>query len=375
MVFGVKEMPSEFFSPETTYAFFSHTIKGQAYNMPMLKKMMSLGCNLIDYERVANESGQRLLFFGRYAGLAGMIDSLWALGKRLSWEGIANPFSQIRQTYQYNTLEEAKQAVAEAGKKIAHDGLDGALLPLVCGFAGYGHVSMGAQEIFDLLPFEKIAPEDIRRVFNDPSKTKHTLYKVVFEEKHLVEPVSPDTGFVLQDYYDHPEKFRSRFESYLPLMILFINAIYWTEAYPRLVTKAGLKRLFESESKPRLRVIGDITCDIEGAVECTLRITRPDNPIFVYDPFKENATDGHEGNGVVVMAVDNLPCELPHDASVDFGNNLLRFVPDIASADFSIDFESVRLPDPIKKSVILHRGDLTPPYQYMKQFLRSGDNE
>ena len=368
VVFGVKEMPVDFFRSGKTYVFFSHTIKGQDYNMPMLKKMMALGCNLIEYEKVADEKG-RLLFFGRYAGLAGMMDTLWALGQRLRWEGTENPFSSLRMTHEYPSLEDVKRAVTAAGQRIVSDGLDASLLPVVCGFAGYGHVSRGAQEIFDLLPVTEIPPKSLSDINALPGDSRRTLYKVVFKEKHLVEPVSPDTEFHLQDYYDHPEKYRSVFGQYTSSLTLFINAIYWTPSYPRLITKTALKRLFENNPKPHLRVIGDITCDIGGAVEFTVKATRPDNPIFVYDPISGQTNDGHEGRGVVVMSVDNLPCELPRASSLVFGNVLSRFIPEIAAADFSVSYDNLKLSPPIKNSVILHRGELTPPFQYMKQFI------
>ncbi|MDY7041954.1 MAG: hypothetical protein SVX38_13945, partial [Chloroflexota bacterium] len=119
VIFAVKEIPDYFFEPGKTYVFFSHTVKGQQYNMPMLRKMLSLGCTLIDYEKVTDERGRRLIFFGRHAGLAGMIDALWTLGQRLNWEGIANPFTEILQTYRYESLAEAQQAVTRAGEAIA----------------------------------------------------------------------------------------------------------------------------------------------------------------------------------------------------------------------------------------------------------------
>lgn len=369
VVFGVKEMPPSFFEREKAYAFFSHTIKGQKHNISMLKQMMSMNCHLIDYEKVVDEKGRRLLFFGRYAGLAGMIDSLWALGKRLDWAGIPNPFSSIRRTFEYATLEEAKQAVASVGQRIKRGGLTPSLLPFICGFVGYGHVSGGAQEIFNLLPHQKIPPEDITRIFHSPGSAKNPLYKVVFEEKHLVEPVSQGSQFELQDYYDHPEKYRSVFETYLPYVTLLINAILWTPRYPRFVTKEGLKKLFENNKSPRLRVIGDISCDIDGTIECTLRTTQPDNPVFVYDPLKDRATDGYEGTGVVVLAVDNLPCELPRASSIHFGRTLMEYVPDIATADFSTAFARCGLPPQIKAGVILYGGQLTPQYEYMEKYL------
>ncbi len=112
VIFAVKEMPLDFFEPGKTYAFFAHVIKGQPYNMPMLQRMLDLGCNLIDYEKVSDEKGRRLIFFGRHAGIAGMIETLWPLGQRLDWEGIPTPFSQLRHTYEYKDLVEAKEAVS-----------------------------------------------------------------------------------------------------------------------------------------------------------------------------------------------------------------------------------------------------------------------
>jgi len=369
VIFGIKEMPVSFFEPGKAYAFFSHTIKGQKYNMPMLKRLMSLGCHLIDYEKIVDENGQRLLFFGRYAGLAGMIDSLWAFGKRLDREGIVNPFSSIRQTFQYNSLEEAKEAVTAVGEKIKKNGLPLSLTPLVCGFAGYGHVSRGAQEIFDLLPHKEITAGELIPLFKKGETPGNHLYKVVFKEEDMVDPVSRESNFELQDYYDHPEKYKSNFGVYLPYMTLLINAIFWTPRYPRLVTKKSLKNLFEREQTPRLRVIGDITCDIEGSIECTVRATQPDNPVFVYNPLENQAIDGYQGTGVVVLAVDNLPCELPRSSSTNFGNTLAKLVSEIVRADFSTDFARCGLPSGIKKSVILYNGKLTPQYKYLKKCL------
>jgi len=369
VIFGVKEMPASFFEPGKVYAFFSHTIKGQKYNMPMLKRLMSLGCHLIDYEKIVDENGRRLLFFGRYAGLAGMIDSLWALGKRLDWEGISNPFSPVQQTFQYHSLEEAKESVAAVGERIKGKGLPLSLTPLVCGFAGYGHVSRGAQEIFDLLPHKEITPAELTSLFKKEKISRDHLYKVVFKEEDIADPVSQESIFSLQDYYDHPEKYKSKFEAYLPYITLLINAIFWTPRYPRLITKKGLKNLFEKEQIPHLRLIGDITCDIEGAIECTVHATQPDNPVFTYNPLEDRAIDGYKGTGVVILAVDNLPCELPRSSSVDFGNTLAKLVPDILGADFSTDFAHCELPPSIKNSVILYNGKLTPQYEYLKKYL------
>ncbi len=369
VVFGVKEMPLGFFQPHSTYIFFSHVIKGQDYNMPMLKRMLELGCQLIDYEKVVDERGRRLIFFGKHAGIAGMIDTLWALGQRLSWEKIPNPFKQIKIAHQYESLAKAKEEISEVGKKIKSDGLDKSLLPFICGIAGYGNVSHGVQEILDLLPIKEISPNEIFPLIKSAEYSKNHIYKVVFKEEHTVEPIFSADRFELQDYYDHPEKYRSKFETYIPHLSLFMNCIYWDKRYPKLVTKKYLKQLYAGKEKPRLRVIGDISCDIEGSVECNLKWTEPDKPIYVYDPFEDKAIDGYEGNGPVVLAVDNLPCEISKEASIYFSQVLKPFIPEIVKADFLVDFDHCILPPPIKNAVISYHGELTPNYRYLKNYL------
>ena len=369
IIFAVKEIPTDFFEPQKTYVFFSHTIKGQAFNMPMLKRILDLNCNLIDYERVVDAERRRLIFFGRYAGLSGMVDALWAFGRRLKWEGVENPFEDMRQAHHYESLAEAKAEIAKIGERISSNGLPSSLVPMICGFAGYGHVSKGAQEILDLLPTVEVVPKALGTIENS-GKAANTIYKVVFKEEHLVEPITPGAKFDLQEYYQNPARYRSKFATYMPYLSILVNAIYWEPRYPKLVTKAFLREMFKNKSQPRLRVIGDISCDIEGAIECTVRSTEPGKPVFVYDPITDEATDGYKGHGPVVMAVDNLPCEFPREASVEFSQELFPFVPAIVYANYSVPFEQFEVPEEIKRAVIVYQRQLTPEYSYMEKFLR-----
>ena len=368
VVFGVKEMPAESFDPGRTYVFFAHVIKGQPENMGMLQRLLDLDCQLIDYERVTDERGERLIFFGHHAGLAGMIDTLWALGQRLTGEGIANPFVELQQTYQYDDLAAAKAAVSAVGRRIAEEGLPESVTPLICGFAGYGNVFTGANEIFELLPVEEIEPHQVEDVARS-SDARHLVYKVVFKEKDTVEPRASGGEFDLQDYYDHPAKYRSKFSSYLPHLTILVNCVYWEEKYPRLVTKEDLRGLYGGSGQPRLRVIGDITCDIEGAIEATVKSTDPEDPLYVYDPFEDRAVDGVAGRGPVILAVDILPSELPREASTTFSSVLVDYVPAMAKADYSLDFEELDLPPEIKRALIVHQGELTPDYGYLENHL------
>jgi len=161
LILAVKEIPPDFFEPEKTYLFFSHTIKGQTQNMPILQRMMELKDTLIDYERIIDSHGRRLVFFGRFAGIAGMIDTLWIYGQRLAWEGVQTPFSHLNQALHYAHLDDVKRVMKRIATQIRRQGLPESITPLVIGIAGYGHVSAGAQEIIDLLPHQEIEPKKL----------------------------------------------------------------------------------------------------------------------------------------------------------------------------------------------------------------------
>lgn len=365
VVLAVKEIPINYFKQKQTYMFFSHTIKGQKYNMPMLRKMMELECNLIDYEKITDEKGRRLVFFGNFAGLAGMIDTLWAFGQKMKYEKIKTPFEEIKQMIHYTDLNEAKKHIGEIGKKIKKNGLPDSLVPLVIGIAGYGNVSKGVQEILDELPIEEISPNKLVKL--DTNFSNKTVYIVVFKEEDMVEPISINKNFDLQEYYTKPNLYQSIFHKYVGKITLLMNCIYWDKQYPRLVTKEFVKKNYEKINK--LQVIGDISVDINGAIEFTEKSTSPDKPVFVYHPIKGTVTDGFIGNGIVIMAVDNLPCELPKESSKAFSDSLIPFIPSIMKADFYCDYNVLELPKEIKKAVILHHGKLTPDYQYINKYL------
>ncbi len=368
VIFGVKEIPAEAFEEGKTYVFFSHVIKGQPYNMPMLKKMMEKACNLIDYECIVDDQDKRLIFFGKYAGLAGMINSLWSMGQRLKEYGYHdNAFLQIKQAQHYASLMEAKDAVSTAGRHIAENGLPQDLLPLTIGFTGYGNVSAGAQEIANLLPSKEITPEQLLKLKDRKQLPNNLIYKVIFKEEHLSKR-RDGSDFELPDYYANPDLYENDFEQYIPHLSILMNCMYWDTRYPRIVTKEYLKDLY-GKGRPKLTVIGDVTCDPDGSVECTHKGTAIEDPVFVYDPITGNPTMGFKGHGILVMAVDILPSELPRDASITFADALFPFIKAIAETDYSAPYETLNLPAAIKKALILHMGKLTPGYEYINQYL------
>ncbi|MFX1518000.1 MAG: bifunctional lysine ketoglutarate reductase /saccharopine dehydrogenase family protein [Promethearchaeota archaeon] len=369
VIFAIKEIPISVIEAQKspkTYIFFSHTIKGQKQNMPMLKKIMEKD-TLIDYEKVVNDKGFRLIFFGNWAGLAGMVEILWGYGQRVKInKNLENPFLEIKHTWEYATLDAARNAISEVGKEITEKGLPEDLVPLVIGFAGYGNVSTGAQSMLDFLPTKEIDPTELEDFYNRKDFSSNCVYKVVFKEEHMVEPIEGE--FELQHYYNHGlSKYRGIFPQYFPYLSILINAIYWSDKYPRLITKKFLKSQFESEEDVRCQIIGDISCDIEGGIEATLRTTKPDNPVFIYNPFIDEATIGLEGKGIAIMAVDNLPCELPMESSTSFSETLKPFVPMIAIADYSKPFNELDLPPIMKNAVIVHQGEITPNYKYIEK--------
>ncbi|MDD3877243.1 MAG: hypothetical protein PHT69_11515 [Bacteroidales bacterium] len=369
VVFGIKEISESFFRKGKTYVFFSHVIKGQAYNMPMLRKMMEMGCNLIDYEKVEDETGKRLIFFGKYAGLAGMINSLWSLGLRLKEFGFSTPFEKINQAVTYDSLEDVKKVISEVGFEIVKNGLPDELFPFVIGFTGYGNVSAGAQEIFNLLPVKEISPEKLLELSQMTNLPHNVLYKVVFKEKDLVKPIDSSHTFELQDYYKNPEKYCNDFEKYVPHLSILMNCMYWDAKYPRLITKDFLEDHFKKIKQPKLMVIGDVTCDPNGSIEALHKGTEIEDPIFVYHPFTRKYSMGYKGDGILIMAVDILPSELPRESSTAFSNALSSYILPIALADFDVPFSNLKLPNPIKRALILHKGKLTPAFKYIEKFL------
>ncbi len=387
IVIGVKEMPIDFYEENKTYIMFSHTIKGQSYNIDMLKRLIELKVNLIDYETIVDENNKRLIFFGRYAGLAGMIETLYAYGQKLKLMGYYTPFEKIKQAYEYESLEQAKAEIKIIGEEIEENGYPSDIAPLIVGFTGYGNVSRGAQEIFDLLPFKIISPYIIDVNYENFTNDNYNIYKVIFKEEDLVqlkeeyrveENKKPDYSddnmhnqkFDLQDYYDNPYKYESKFETNLKNLSILVNCIYWTEDYPRLVTKEYLKRDTIIRSNLNLKVVGDISCDINGSIEITKEATMPDKPSFTYFAKEDRYEDGVSRLGVTVMAVDNLPCEFPKESSMAFSEVLKDFINGIASADFDANFDELDLPEPIKKGLILQNGQFTKDYEYMKDFLK-----
>jgi len=370
IIIGIKEIPPAKLEAGKIYLFFPHVIKGQPGNMPMLRRLIELNTTLVDYERIVDEKNRRLIFFGRHAGLAGMINAIWSLGKRLEVEGVPSAFSRLKQARTYAELSGAQEDMARIAARIAAEGVPQTIHPLVVGFTGYGNVSQGAQEILDILPVQAISPAELKNVAHDRSRDTRVVYKVVFKEEDLVEPLAAGGAFDLDDYFRRGKGgYRSVFGRYLNDLTVLVNCVYWDERYPRLLTLEQCRSLWAPGRSPKLKVIGDISCDVNGSVECTVKPTEPGNPVYVYEPATGKVNDGFEGEGPVMMAVEILPSEIPRESSIDFSRVLNRFIPQLATADLSKSFAELDLPPELKRAMIVYKGELTPEYAYLKSAL------
>jgi alpha-aminoadipic semialdehyde synthase len=336
--------------------------------MPLLQKIIASGSTLIDYERITDSEGRRIVYFGRYAGDAGTIDILSLMGAYWEAKGLSSPLTAIRRAHQYASVADAQSHLKTVGKAIADRGLPAELTPFTVGILGYGNVSQGAQQILECLPTERVAASDIETLVKTGEADAKRIYLTVFKEQDLVER-KDGNPFELQEYFGQPALYQSRFEPYLAHYRILINAVYWESRYPRFVTWDGLRRLYEKENPPLLAGIADITCDTHGSVECNVRATDSDMPAYRVNPLTREVSDGHTGDGIVVLAVDNLPCELPHDSSTFFSNQLAPLVPGILAADYERSLEKSGLSPEVRKAVIVYKGKLTPDYAYLQEHL------
>ena len=370
LIVGIKEVPVPRLVPGKPHLFFSHTIKGQSYNMSLLQEILDKKVTLIDYEKVTDERGMRLIAFSTQAGQAGMINTLWSLGQRWREMGIETPFANLKQAMTYPAgLDHPRKAIREAGEQVREHGLPASISPVVIAITGIGRVSSGAQDILEELEPIELKPKDLLNPETMSHLSHHEVYKVVLDMQHFLLHSDGSTSFDFDEYLEFPERYHSRFMEYVPCLSAIVNGIYWEPRFPRLMTRDDVAALYTDGKSPKLTVIGDVTCDPEGSIECTLEPALPDKPVYVYNPETGSISYGFDGQGLLMMAVDILPTEIPMTSSIRFGSKLKPFLPAIARADYSEAFVNLDLPDEFKRAVIAHRGELTPDYLYLKKFL------
>ncbi|MBL7081403.1 MAG: hypothetical protein ISS44_02400 [Candidatus Omnitrophica bacterium] len=364
LLLGVKGPAVDDLYEDKIYMVFSHSSKGQAKNVPLLKACLKKKITLIDYEKIVDWRGKRLVYFGRFAGICGIVDSLHCLGKKLKWKGIKNPLSTLQPAYKYRSLKEVKLAMAKVNQRIQRQGFEKRLSPFVIGITGHGNVSRGVQEILKLLNPVEIHPRNMLQFLRHQRGVHRKLYKIVFLREEKFRSKDGKT-FYFEDYLKTPKRFESNLDLYLPHLNMLIHAGYWDARYPRLVTKEMVHKL--ARRKPfRLNFIGDISCDVNGAIELTYKATSPDNSTFTYDPKKKKFLNGYKSGGITISAVDNLPAELPKDASTEFSRLIRDYVYQVASYGTKNITRAVGLPREIRQAVITQNSRLTKNFNYLK---------
>lgn len=390
LILGVKRVADEDagLMPDKSYMFFSHVIKGQSENMQLLRSVLDKRVRLLDYECIAKEvtqpgsdekKKQRLVAFGKYAGIAGMIDSFQALGRRLLASGFSTPFLNCAPAYMYHDLKEAKEGVFRMGQHISNENeLPPELEPLIFAFVGSGNVGKGAQEIFQLLPHKMITKDELEEL-RKLKGSQTCVYGLLVEQEDVVRRIGSEPGevFDFAHYLENPAEYEPIFhETIAPHINVLVNGAYWDERYPRLITKEQMGDLYRSGNK-RLFTVADISCDVNGSVQFLEKTTSVEHPYFTYNPLLGEVTDDITTEGVAVMGVDILPTELPRESSAHFGEALVPLLEKyIANHSVSNDSlqsyndMSAQLPQELRDACITDQGSLTPNFEYIKAFMK-----
>ncbi|MCH7505042.1 hypothetical protein IID04_05375 [PVC group bacterium] len=322
----------------------------------------------MDFEKIEMANGQRLVFFGRFAGICGCVDALCYAGKRLAWLGDKNPFAMIKSMKDYKDLRSVKRDFIKCAQYLKRSPIPD-LSPFIIGITGRGNVARGVMEMLDLFDPIDIHPRDLEQFIKEKRYTKKRIYRIVFtrEEKFRSKK---GHAFYFEDYLEHPRHYESRMDEYLKHVNILLHASYWDDRFPRLVTKRMLSKMYRPGF--RLSFIGDLSCDINGAIEITSHVTTPDQPVFTYDPEKRKSVDGYQSKGISVMAIDNLPCELPKDSSEDFSLSIREYIYQIAVHGAVDVTEHAALPSELRRAVITQEGALTKRFQYLRRFIKRG---
>ncbi|RKF04558.1 alanine dehydrogenase/PNT-like protein [Tenacibaculum lutimaris] len=332
VLLGVKEVPVDELIPNKKYFFFSHTIKKQPYNRKLLKAMLEKNIEMFDHETIVQENGARLIGFGRYAGLVGAYNGFRALGLR---EGLFN-------LPKVETLADLDAVKAE---------LDKISLPNIkILLTGTGKVAKGAQEILDHLKIKQVS--DALYLTSEFTEPVYCIADVMEYAKRKDGKVGDKFEF-----YKDPTGYESNFMSYAKQTDFFIAGHFYGDGAPYLFTREDAKH-----PEFRIKYVADISCDIDGPVASTLRASTIADPIYGYNPETESEIDYKDEKAITVMAVDNLPCELPKDASEGFGE---MFLEHVIPAFYNNDKDGILA----RSKMTTNTGKLTERYAYLQDYV------
>lgn len=331
ILMGVKEVPIKQLVSDKTYFFFSHTIKKQAYNRNLLWAVLDKNIKLIDYEVLTNEKGQRLIAFGKFAGMVGAHNALWTYGQRTK----AFELPRINTLHDYAAAVDFYRTLSLPAIKIV--------------LTGTGRVANGAAMVLRDMGIESVQPRDFLEKNYD---------KAVFTQLDCEDYATRKDGtpFDLSDFFKNPHLYKSIFSPYAKMADIMINGIYWDNQAPAFFTKEEMAADYFN-----IQVIADVTCDIApvSSIPSTLRASTIADPVFGYDPKTGAETVAFLPNVIDMMTIDNLPNELPRDASTAFGEQFIEHIlPELLKEKSEV----------IERATVTENGILGKHFRYLEDF-------
>lgn len=333
---GIKEVPVNQLIPDKKYIFFSHTIKKQKHNRQLLQEVLNRKITLMDYEVLKDERGNRTVGFGRWAGIVGAYNGLWTYGMKSGLFILKRAHECFDQVELFSELEKVQ------------------LPPIKIIVTGTGRVGSGALEVLEKLGIKKVSPKDLLyNYFDEP------VFAVLKNEDYNRRKT--DGAYDREEFFGNPEKYESHFLKYAEVSDLLIAAAFWDHRAPKLFKIEDI-----NSEDFSLSVIADITCDIDGSIPTTIRASKIKDPVYDVDreSMEELPAFGKQ-NSISVMAIDNLPTELPRDASEDFGKQLMaNFIPELVKPSSAV----------LEMATITKDGDLTLEYMYLQDFVMGNES-
>lgn len=337
ILLGIKEVQPRDLIEYKTYLFFSHTLKKQPYNRNLLQEVLKKNVTLIDYEALKDRHDNRLVAFGRYAGIVGAYNALLTYGKRFRLFSIRRAF----ECFDVNDLKRELRKVNLPSIKIV--------------LTGAGRVARGAMETLDSANIRKVNAQDfLLENFEEP-----VYVQLSSADYHVRKEGGP---FSRDEFHKNPERYASTFHKFAATADMLIAGAYWNPKAPVLFTRAAMQ-----ERDFKIKVVADITCDINGSIPSTKKASSIVDPLYDYDPASDDIRPPlSDPQFITVMAIDNLPCELPRSASEEFGRDLIdKILPHLIIRDS----EKV-----IERATIAKDGKLTQHFRYLEDYVSPEKN-
>ena len=331
VLFGVKEIPVDALISNKKYFFFSHTIKKQPYNRKLLQAILDKNIELYDHETIVDATNKRLIGFGRYAGIVGAYNGFRGFGMKYDLFNLPKA----------ETLKNQADLLARLKRQTLPN------IKIVV--TGYGKVGMGIKEMIDGMKIKEVNVEDfLTKNFSSPV---YTQIDVLDYNKRLDDKILDK-----KDFYQNPENYTSDFERFSKVADVFIAGHFHGNGAPDILTNAML-----NAPDCKIKVVADVSCDVDGPIACTLKASTIADPFFGYLPFEHKEVSYTHPGSILVMSVDNLPCELPKDASEGFGE---MFMEHVIPAFFNDDKDGI-----LHRAKITENGKLTPRFAYLQEYV------